>query len=247
MKKIIILISALALTTTAMAKPYGSADSDSTTAKVQTGIKTGVKIVDRRSSTVQLGVKAGVNMSSMTSYEPVDLGLKSAPAFQGGATLSARFGKRTKGSDPGTGPFGAQIELLYIQNSVKNDYADNIKLNYLGVPIMLKWYFLPGLNVEGGVMIASLLSSKPDKIVANVGQPWPGYESATIAIGDLKGFDVRPVAGLSYTLPTTGVKKNKLCKNETDTSIRTTKLTLNKINTINSKTILLTPTKWSYL
>lgn len=201
MKKIILLFAAFGLSVASFAEGPTPAISDS----VKTGVKTGIKIHDRRNSMMQVGVKLGVNNSSMSSYDKVDLGLKSAFGFEAGALISARFGKRTKASDPGTGAFGAQIELLYMQNSIKNDYADNIKLNYFAAPIMLKWYFLPNFNVEAGVSIAGLMSSSPDKIEANLNQPWPGYEKATIAIGDLKGFDVKPAVGLAYTLSTTGL------------------------------------------
>lgn len=197
MKRLIFILTALFVVTASNARRTDSG--------INEGGKTGIAIKDTRKSVVKLGLKAGVNFSTMSSYDVFDLGQKSAASFEGGAFISARFGKRTKASDAGTGLFGAQVELLYIQNSIKNDYADNIKLNYFAVPVMAKVFFLPGFNVEAGVCIAGLLSSSPDKIEANLNQPWPGIEKVSIATGDFKGFDVRPAVGLAYTLPSTGL------------------------------------------
>lgn len=192
MKKIFLMMVALGMLTTASAQPAPKADS---------GKKSGVVIKDVRKSVVKLGVKAGVNFASMSSYDKVDLGLKSGTSFQAGALLSARFGKRTKASDPGTGSFGAQVEFLYMQNSIKNDYADAIKLNYFAAPILGKWYFLPDFNVEAGICIATMLSSSPDMIEVTR----DGLSIAKIPTGKFKGFDFRPTVGLAYTVGNTGL------------------------------------------
>lgn len=200
MKKLILILTVLCVATVSEARHNNNG--------VVADGKTNITIKDTRKSVVKIGLKAGMNFSTMSSYDVVDLGLKSGSSFEGGAFVSARFGKRTKASDAGTGLFGAQIELLYIQNSIKNDYADNIKLNYFAAPVMAKLFFLPGFNVEAGVTIAGVLSSSPDMIETNLNQPWPGIEKATIATGDFKGFDVRPAVGLAYTLPSAGLGIN---------------------------------------
>lgn len=146
--------------------------------------------VDKRKNVVSLGITAGANYSSMSKYDPVDLGLKGGVGFQGGLVIAARFGKRTNGSDPGTGIFGIQMEPSFVQHTIGTN-SENIKLNYFEVPILLKFYVTPNLNIEVGPNICGSLSSSPDNI----------EESNTrIAIGELKGFDLKVTAGVSYEL-----------------------------------------------
>lgn len=145
---------------------------------------------DKRKNVVSLGITAGANYSFMSKYDPVDLGLKGGVGFQGGLVIAARFGKRTNGSDPGTGIFGIQMEPSYVQHTIGTN-GDNIKLNYFEVPILLKFYVTPNLNIEVGPNICGSLSSSPDYIEE---------ANTRIAIGDLKGFDFKVTAGVSYEL-----------------------------------------------
>lgn len=147
-----------------------------------------IEIVDKRKSAVHFGIKAGANMSMMSKYDPVDLGLKSGIGFEGGAVISARFGKRTKASDAGTGMFGVQIEPSYVQHTVGTD-GDDLKLSYLEVPVLVKIFLTPNFNIEVGPNFCSLLSSSPDYLEAS---------NTRIATGDLKGFDVKACIGVSY-------------------------------------------------
>ena len=144
--------------------------------------------VDKRKNVVLLGIKGGVNFSTMTKYKEVDLGQKSGVGFEGGLVLAAHFGKRTPGSPAGTGLFGVQIEPSYVQHTIGTDVED-IKLSYFEVPILLKIYLTPNVNIEIGPNICGTLSSKPDYIEAG---------NTRIATGEIKGFDVKAVGGISY-------------------------------------------------
>ena len=147
-------------------------------------------IVDRRTSAVHLGVRVGANISTMSKYEMVDLGQKSGFGFEGGLVLSARFGKRTLSSDAGTGMFGVQIEPSFVQRTIGTGY-ENIKLGYFEIPILLKIFVTPNVNIEVGPNIAGTLSRSPDFIDA-VG--------TRFATGDIKGFDIKACVGVSYEL-----------------------------------------------
>lgn len=146
--------------------------------------------VDKRKNVVSLGIKGGVNFSTMSKYKPVDLGLKSGVGFEAGAIIAARFGKRTQGSDAGTGMFGIQIEPSYVQHKIGTD-KDDIKLNYFEVPILLKIFVTPNFNIEVGPNICGTLSASPDGIVK---------DNIRIATGDIKGFDLKACVGVSYEL-----------------------------------------------
>lgn len=147
-----------------------------------------IEIVDKRKSAVFLGIKGAANMSTMSKYDPVDLGLKSGFGFEGGIVMGVRFGKRTKASDAGTGMFGFQIEPSYVQHTIGTENED-IKLTCLEVPILLKIFLTPNFNIEVGPNISGTLSCKPDYLETS---------NTRIATGDLKSFDVKACIGVSY-------------------------------------------------
>ena len=91
---------------------------------------------DKRKNVVSLGIKAEGNYSSMSKYDDVDLGLKSGVGFGGGLVIAAHFGKRTRGSDPGTGLFGIQIEPSYIQHTIGTN-SEDIKISYFEAPVLM--------------------------------------------------------------------------------------------------------------
>ena len=144
--------------------------------------------VDKRKNVVSLGVTAGGNYSMMSKYDPVDLGSRSGIGFQGGAAINIHFGQR-RGADAGTGPIGLQIEALYAQHSMKTDLSADIKLGYLEIPVLLKYYITPNVNIELGPTFSYILSKSPDVLEGT---------STTIAIGELKGGDIKGTVGVSY-------------------------------------------------
>ena len=170
MKKLLLLVAIIMMTISASAQEgFGS---------------------DKRKNVVSLGVKAGVNLSTMSKYKPVDLGLKSGVGFEGGVVIAARFGKRTPGSDPGTGILGVQLEPSYVQHNIGADCAD-IKLGYFEMTILLNIYVTPNLNIEVGPNICGTLSANPDIIVK---------DNMNIAFGEVKGFDLKACIGVSYEI-----------------------------------------------
>lgn len=172
MKKLILLASIFMMAVSATAQDY----------------EEGNDVVDTRKNVVSLGVTAGGNYSMMSKYDPVDLGSRTGIGFQGGLAINAHFGQKP-GAGAGTGPIGLQLEVLYAQHSFKTDLNENIKLGYLEAPLLFKYYFTKELNVELGPTFAFLMSKKPDELVG---------PSTSIAIGELKGGDVRATIGISY-------------------------------------------------
>lgn len=144
--------------------------------------------VDKRKNVVSVGVKGGVNFSTMTKFKDVDLGQKSGIGFEGGLVVAAHFGKLTSGSPAGTGKFGVQIEPSYVQHTIGLD-KDDLKLSFFEIPVLFKYYLTPNWNIELGPSICGTLSSKPETIES---------ENTRIATGEIKGFDVKAVAGISY-------------------------------------------------
>ena len=59
------------------------------------------------------------------------------------------------------------------------------------MPILLKIYVTPNFNIEVGPNISGTLSVSPDYLTK---------DNVRIAIGDIKGFDVKVCVGASYEL-----------------------------------------------
>lgn len=166
-----------------------------------------------KSSAFFIGPKVGVTMTSMTQPEQCDLYDKSGIGFSGGIAMKARFGKATENSYEGTGMFGVGLELKYKQNNVKTIASEgDLKLGYFEVPVALQFYpfvkskIMNPFYIELGCSFAGTMSKSPDALTVN--NPNEDYLYITYHTGDLKGFDVRGVAGIGYTIPGTGVDIN---------------------------------------
>ncbi len=176
MKKLFFFAAVIMMTISASAQAFGDDEGGNGFGR------------DKRKNVVSLGIKAEGNFSSMSKYKEVELDQKSGIGFGGGLVIAAHFGKRTQGSDPGTGLFGIQIEPSYIQHTI-GTASEDIKLSYFEVPVLMKFYLTPTFNIEVGPNFCASLSSKPDYIYA---------ENTRIATGDLKGFDVKACVGASF-------------------------------------------------
>ncbi len=145
---------------------------------------------------VTFGAKAGLNFASMTG-DDAD-GLDGRTSFHIGVTAEIEM------SDT----FSIQPELLYsgqgFTDSDEFEVSDGsgnfdvfdaditAKVDYLNLPIMLKYYVSDGLSLEAGPQIGFLLSAKA-KVEAE-------GESETEDIDDLKSTDFAFNLGAGYKL-----------------------------------------------
>lgn len=107
---------------------------------------------------VKLGVKAGLNLASLT-FDERELNSSSKTGFTAGLMVEVPMAKN----------FSLQPELLYSQQGTKisfsdkdvtnSNYKSTIRLNYLNIPVMLKYYVLEGLSVQAGPQIGILLKA----------------------------------------------------------------------------------------
>lgn len=107
---------------------------------------------------VKLGVKAGLNIASLT-FDESELNSSGKTGFTAGVMVEIPMAKN----------FSLQPELLYSQQGTKvsfsdpdvtnSNYKSTIKLNYLNIPVMLKYYVLKGLSVQAGPQIGILLKA----------------------------------------------------------------------------------------
>lgn len=145
---------------------------------------------------VKLGVKAGLNISSLT-FDESELDSSTKAGFTAGLMVEVPLAKN----------FSLQPELLYSQQGTKTSFSDTdvtnsnfrstIELNYLNIPVMLKYFVIEGLSVQAGPQIGILLKAN-NKYEDN----FLGYENQDSF--DLKdystGIDTSVNFGLGYQL-----------------------------------------------
>ncbi|WP_099708910.1 porin family protein [Flavobacterium sp. 9] len=107
---------------------------------------------------IKLGVKAGLNLASL-NFDESELNSSSKTGFTAGFMVEIPMAKS----------FSLQPELLYSQQGSKTSFSDKdvtnshykstIDLNYLNIPVMLKYYVFEGLSIQAGPQIGILLKA----------------------------------------------------------------------------------------
>jgi hypothetical protein len=104
---------------------------------------------------MSFGVKGGLNVSSITNTEESGVNSKSLIGFHVG------FFSEFMLSDK----FAIQPELLYSAQGVKLEAAGgdgDIKLDYINIPLMAKYYVANSFSLEFGPQIGFLVSAKAE-------------------------------------------------------------------------------------
>ncbi|WP_291858753.1 porin family protein [Marinilabilia sp.] len=141
----------------------------------------------------KFGLKAGVNIANATGDDVEDADSRLAPFF--GAFVNLGLGEK----------LAFQPELLYSMKGIKNtssimgvDFDQTTKLNYLDIPLMLKYNIAGGLNLQAGPQVSLLLSAENEYE--------GGGESETEDIKEyLKGSDFGFNVGAGYDFGPLGV------------------------------------------
>jgi hypothetical protein len=121
---------------------------------------------------VQFGVKGGLNLSTISTDNDI-ICFESASGVQFGLMMKKGLGEKWA--------FGPEVEYsqkktdyciedYYLGDyptetskaAASDDYSGTIKLSYLNVPLMLKYYVAEGFNFEAGPNVAFLLSAKDE-------------------------------------------------------------------------------------
>ena len=211
MKKILLLVVALVITVP------GIAQSDDGETEIIT------KKTKTKSNVIFLGPKIGATITSMTQPEEGNLYDGSGFGFSGGLSSKIRFGRASENSSAGTGYFGVGLEVKYKMNSVKtvgtNESGSenaNLSVGYFEVPVFAQFYPIPkssgfnSLYVEAGVAFAGTISRSPESLT--LFNPSADVSQVTyytdVEGSKLKGGDIRPLIGLGYTIPRTGLDIN---------------------------------------
>jgi hypothetical protein len=118
---------------------------------------------------IDFGIKAGANFSTLTDAT----GLNNKTGFHGGIFLGLKFNDK----------IALQPELLYSQQGAEFDMG-KIDLNYINVPVIIKYYLVQGLNIQVGPQFGFVV----DDNISN-------------AIFEAEDFDVSGVIGAGYDFP----------------------------------------------
>src|SRR6218665_957371 len=151
----------------------------------------------------KFAIKAGANFSTFTGKSYADVSMKTG--FHAGGFAEIKASEK----------LFIQLELLYSEQGAKIDMAHELSddviyvdydekwnVNYLTVPVMVKYYVYRGLHMEAGPQIGILLSAK-EKYDTNFTSPdFPGESikrSGSEDISELfKSINVALNAGVGY-------------------------------------------------
>lgn len=124
---------------------------------------------------LDFGIKAGVNFATLTDASGLDNRTGFVAGFFAGGKLNDNL--------------GLQVEALYSQQGAEFDIG-SFDLNYINVPILLKYYISGGLNAQLGPQLGILIDDDTQSVVGEV--------INDISVND---FDVAGVVGLGYDFP----------------------------------------------
>lgn len=155
---------------------------------------------------INFGIKAGLNMSMLTGSK--DQIISSNNGFFGGAILEYKI----------LGKMAIQPELLFSAQGAKLESKDltfsiTRKMDYLILPIMVKYYIKSGLFVEAGPQAGFLISANQDveNRITNISTS-EDIKEAT------KDLDMAANVGIGYELLDKVVAQVRYCIGITNTS-----------------------------
>ena len=121
---------------------------------------------------LDFGIKAGANFASITDAS----GLSNRTGFLAGIFAGVKFNDKV----------GIQGDLLYSQQGADFE-PDKIDLNYVNIPIVLKYFVIKGLNVQAGPQFGFIIDDNIKEVFGN--------------IAEAESFDLTGVVGVGYDLP----------------------------------------------
>jgi len=144
---------------------------------------------------IKYGSKIGVNIANITGDETDDLNTKTS--LLAGAVAEIMI------SDE----FSFQAELLYSAQGAKSDYSEtlddvtfrytSVKLEYINVPLLAKFYITEGFSLEAGPQVGFLITADREFEKTDNGEIEKGEKDI---LDEIKGIDFGLDFGLAYKL-----------------------------------------------
>ncbi|MFD2562171.1 porin family protein [Aquimarina rubra] len=116
-----------------------------------------ITVMNAQEESIRFGAKAGLNLANITGDGTENLDMRTS--FHIGALVEI----------PLSDKFALQPELMYSAQGAKFEFSDfgltdesTIKLDYLNIPVMAKFYVVEGLSIQAGPQLGILLSAKEE-------------------------------------------------------------------------------------
>jgi len=116
---------------------------------------------------IDLGIKAGANFSTLSDV----VGVSNKTGFHAGLFGAVKFNSK----------IALQAELLYSQQGAKWDFGE-FDLNYMNVPVFIKYYLIQGLSVQIGPQFGFIIDDK-------------------VTNAEINKSDISGILGLGYDFP----------------------------------------------
>ncbi len=144
---------------------------------------------------IKYGSKIGVNIANITGDETDDLNTKTS--LHAGAVAEIMISDK----------FSFQAELLYSAQGAKSDYSEtldditfhytSVKLEYINVPLLAKFYVTEGFSLEAGPQVGFLITADLEFEKTDNGETESGEKDI---LDEIKGIDFGLDFGLAYKL-----------------------------------------------
>lgn len=150
----------------------------------------------RAQEAFNLGVKGRVNFATLTGIDADDLDVNMRTGFHLGVLAEIMISEK----------FGIQPEVLYSTQGGKADmdsfyeeimddvHVGDLMLEYITVPIMLKYFVAPGFSLEAGPQLSFLSKSE-------IEGEYMGQTRTIDFKDDTESFDFGATLGVGYGLP----------------------------------------------
>ncbi len=149
-----------------------------------------------QSQELRIGFKAGVNLSSLVGENTDDYEMR--PGFHIGGLVEIPISEK----------FAVQPELLYSSQGAKlefnltdygitSNYITKIKLDYINIPIIAKYYVIEGLSLEAGPQLGILVNAENKYEVSGGGLSESNAEGVK---DNYNTFDIGFALGAAYRL-----------------------------------------------
>lgn len=187
LKRLFFCLFTFSMVTLGVAQDFKPLQNDSKQAKSKPNTDFGGDEIIPKSFALSIGPKLGGNYT-IVGEPSIPMGMSGSIGYSGGIAANLRFCKRPYTKFADTGRFGIQVEALYAQRSVSNDYED-IKMSGIEVPVLFQWWFAERFCIEAGPTFFTSLSTSPDEMVTN---------NATLVTKDMKPNDAMVTVGAEY-------------------------------------------------
>lgn len=145
---------------------------------------------------IKFGLKAGANFANL---EGDNIDSKMITSFHGGIAIEIK---------PIT-IIGLQVEALYSSQGAKVEGSDDIKLDYVSVPVLAKFYVVPSiLSLEAGPQFSFLVNDNFDETTEAKSFDMAVAGGLGVNITKSLSAQARYVVGLTETTKDSGTKNN---------------------------------------